>query len=51
MKPIYTSEFDGGYDAFKRGGYTNPYLTNDPIKRNEWWRGFQTAEWEMKEPE
>ena len=49
-EPFYSPEFDDGYDAFKQGGRINPYLANEPVRRNEWWRGYRTAEWEMKEP-
>ena len=51
MIEIATSqEYQRGYDAFKQGGRINPYLANEPDRRNEWWRGYRTAEWEMKEP-
>jgi len=51
MKPIYTKEFDEGYDACKRGADQNPYLAlDDPIGVMEWAHGHLTAMWEMQEP-
>ena len=51
MIEIATSQdYQRGYDAFKQGGRINPYLANQLVRRNEWWRGYRTAEWKMKEP-
>ncbi len=52
-KPIYSAEFDEGYDAFKRGALGHsavPYDLDEPERRQHWWWGYHTAEWEMQEP-
>lgn len=52
MKPIYSKEFDEGYDAYKQGPTPNPYLAlDDPIGVMEWAHGYHTTQWEMAGPD
>jgi hypothetical protein len=52
VKPIYSKEFDEGYDAYKQGPTPNPYLAlDDPIGVMEWAHGYHTTQWEMAGPD